>query len=202
MSSPGRRDVGVSSCLRLDQVGRIEIVEAADHFARQLEVRHLIVADRDPVRIVDRDVRGLQQRIPEEADARQIAVAQLLDLFLVGRHALEPRNRRDHLEQQVQLGVFRHQRLNEEGALLGIEPGADPVGDVVVGVRDDLAGIRIVRRQRVPVDDAVERIVLGLQLDPVLERANEMAEMKFSGRAHPRQHALFGHGSPKQKSER
>ena len=31
-------------------------------------------------------------------------------------------------------------------------------------------------------------------VDPVLERADQVAEMKFSGRAHPRQHTLLGHG--------
>src|ERR671912_1632167 len=93
--------------------------------------------------------------------------------------------------------MFGHQRLDEEGALLGIEAGANPIGHVVVSVRDDLARIRIVRRQRVPIDDTMERIVLGLQLDPVLERAHEMTEMQLSGRAHARQHALFGHGNPR-----
>ena len=179
--------------LRLDQVRRIEIVEAAHHFARQLEVRHLVVADRHPMCVVDGDVRGLQQRIAEEADARQIAVAQLLDLLLVRRHALEPRDRRHHLEQEVQLGVLGHERLDEERALLGVETGADPVRHVVDGVGDDLAGVVVVRRQRMPVDDAVERVVLGLQRDPVLQRADEVSEVKFSGRAHSRQHALLRH---------
>ena len=54
-------------------------------------------------------------------------------------------------------------------------------------------GVGVMRGQRVPVDDAVERVVLRLQRDPVLQGADQVAEMKFSGRAHPRQHALLRH---------
>ena len=53
------------------------------------------------------------------------------------------------------------------------------------------------RGQRVPVDDAVERVVFRLHRDPVLEGADQVTEVKFSGRAHPRQHTLFGHGIPR-----
>ena len=118
--------------LRLDEHVAEEVVEAPHDLARQLEVRHLILADRHELRVVHRDVGRLQQRIAEEPDRRQILVLQLLLLLLVGRHALEPRHRHDHRQQQVQLGVLGHERLDEERALLGIEAGADPVGDVVV----------------------------------------------------------------------
>ena len=110
--------------LRLDEHLAVEVVEPPDDLARELEVRHLILADRHEVRVVDDDVGGLQQRIAEEAEVRQILVGELLDLLLVGRHALEPRDRRDHLQQQVQLGVLGHERLDEERALLRIDAGA------------------------------------------------------------------------------
>ena len=87
----------------------------------ELEVRDLILADRHEARVVHRDVGGLQQRIAEEADRRQVLVLQVLLLLLVGRHALEPRHRHDHRQQQVQLGVLGHERLDEERALLRIE---------------------------------------------------------------------------------
>ena len=93
-------------------------------------------------RVVHRDVGGLQQRIAEEPDRRQILVLQVLLLLLVGRHALEPRHRHHHRQQQIELGVLGHQRLDEERALLRIEPGADPVGHVVVGVAGQLARCR------------------------------------------------------------
>ena len=144
----------------------IEVVEAAHHLARQLEVRHLVVAHRHEVGVVDDDVGGLQQRVAEEADARQVALGELLDLLLVGRHALQPRNRRDHLQQQVQLGVLGHHRLHEDRAPLGVDAGANPVGDVVDRAVDDVAGVGEVAGERVPVGDEVEAVVVAPAAPP------------------------------------
>ena len=63
----------------------------------------------------------LQQRVAEKAVGRQIAVGQLLLLILVGRHALQPAERRDHREQQVQLGMLGHARLDEQRRLRRID---------------------------------------------------------------------------------
>ncbi len=49
--------------LRLDEHVAVKPVEPADHLARQLEMRDLIVADRNEIGVVDRDVGRLQQRI-------------------------------------------------------------------------------------------------------------------------------------------
>jgi hypothetical protein len=35
-----------------------------------------------------------------------------------------------------------------------------------------------------PIGDEIETVVLVLQRRPVIQRADEMTEMKFSGRAH------------------
>ena len=126
---------------------------------------------------------------------RQVALGELLDLLLVGRHALEPRNRRDHLQQQVQLGVLGHHRLHEDRAPLGVDAGADPVGDVVDRVGDELRGVGVVAGQRVPVGDEVEAVVVALQRHPVLERADQVPEVQLPGRAHARHHALPVHSS-------
>ena len=194
----GQAGRGRQQRLRLDEAARrrplrhrkVEVVEAAHHLARQLQVRHLVVAHRDPVRAVDDDVGGLQQRVAEKADAGEVLLGQLLHLLLVGRHPLQPRNRRDHLQQQIQLRVLGHHRLHEEHALLGIEAGADPVGDVVEGVADDLGryprsgwSARASRRR----SRSSRTWPAG---DPVLKRADQVPEVQFSGRAHARHHAL------------
>ena len=181
--------------LGLDEERAEEVVEPAHDLAAELEMRHLILADRDRVGVVDDDVGGLQERIAQEAERGQILLGQLLDLFLVGRHALEPRRRDGHRQQQIQLGVLGHQRLDEERAALGIEAGRDPVGGHVVGVGDDRRGVRVVAGQRVPVGDEVEAVVLVLQRGPVVEGADQMAEMELSGRAHPRHDAWFHRSS-------
>ena len=71
-------------------------------------MRHLVFADWDKVGVVDHDVGGLKERVPQEAVGTQVLVLELFDLFLVGRHALEPTERRHHREQQVQLSVLQH----------------------------------------------------------------------------------------------
>ena len=187
--------------LRLDEHLAVEPVEAAHDLARQLQVRHLVIAHRHRVGVVDHDVRGLQQRVAEEAVGGEIAVGDLLLLLLVGRDALEPRRRRDHRQQQVQLGVLRHHRLDEQRALLRIDAGGDPVGGVVEGVGRDLLRVRVLAGQRVPVGHEVEAVEPILELDPVAQRAHQVPEMELSGRAHPR-HDTFGHHDSSRNASR
>ena len=71
--------------LRLDEHLAVELMETADRFARQLQVRDLILPDRHEPAVVERDVCRLQQRIAEEPERRQILVGQLFLLLLVGR---------------------------------------------------------------------------------------------------------------------
>ena len=175
--------------LRLDEHVPVELIEAAHRFARELEVDDLIFADRHEVRVVDRHVGRLKQRIAEEPDRREILFRELLLLILVGRHALEPGNRDHHREQQVQLRVLRHERLDENRAPLRIEAGGEPVRDVVERVRGHLAGVGVVARQRVPVGDEIEAVVLLLQRHPVAERADQVPQMQPSRRPHARNDA-------------
>ena len=92
----------------------VDGIEAPGDLARDLDVGDLVLADRHVHRPVQQDVRALQQRIAEEAVGREVLLLQLLLLVLVGRHALEPAERRDHRQQQVQFGVLRHARLDEK----------------------------------------------------------------------------------------
>ena len=80
--------------------------------------------------------------------------------------------------------MLGHERLHEERALLGIEAGADPVGDDVVHVARDTARVGIFAGQRVPVGHEVEAVVRVLQRHPVAEGANQMTEMEAAGRPH------------------
>src|SRR6266508_1472467 len=91
--------------------------------------------------------------------------------------------------------MFGHHRLHEQRALLGIDSGADPIGDVVDGGRHDFCGVREAARQRMPVGDEVEALVLALKCYPVLESADEMSDVKLSGWAHARHDSLAHHRS-------
>ncbi len=90
------------------RLAAVDVIEAARDLARDLDVRHLILADRHVLRAVQQDVGRLQQRIAEKPVRGEILLRELRLLVLVGGNALEPAERRDHGQEQVQLGVLRH----------------------------------------------------------------------------------------------
>src|SRR5262249_6843171 len=66
-------------------------------------------------------------------------------------------------------------------------------------VRPGLAAVGGIGREHVPARDEEEAVELLLELDPVVQGAEIVAEMEHAGRAHSRQHALargpaLGHG--------
>ena len=153
-------------------------------------MRHLVVAHGNEPAVVHGHVSRLQQRIAEEAKRGKVLLDELLPLLLVRRHTLQPWNRNHHREQQVQLGMLRNERLDEDRAAIGIDATRDPVGDVVECVAGDPAGVRIVARERVPVGDEIEAVVLVLQRHPVLQRPEIIAEMQTAGWLHAGQDAV------------
>ena len=120
----------------------VELVEAPRDFARQFDVRNLILAHRNKIALVDQDVGRLQHGITEEAVGPQVLLRNVLPLLLVGRNALQPAKRRDHGKQQVQFGMLGHVRLDEHGAALGIESGGQPVEQHLEGILLNLARCR------------------------------------------------------------
>ena len=176
--------------VRLDQhrLARraVQVVEAADQLARELEMRDLVLPDRHCIGAVQRHVRGLQHGIAEEAEVVQLLFAKLLLLFLVGRNALEPADRRHHPEEQEQLGVLLDVALDEQRAPLRIEPGGDPVDEHLPLRLGDLRRILVVGGERVPVGGEVEAVRHLGQLDPALQRALVVPQVHPPGGAHPR----------------
>ena len=103
-------------------------------------MRHLVLAHGHIGRAIDEDVRALQQRIAQEAVGREILLLQLLLLILVAGHALQPTQRRDHRQQQVQLGVLRHVRLDEQCRNTRIQTRREPVDQHVLDLLRQLRG--------------------------------------------------------------
>ena len=91
-------------------------------------------------------------------------------LLLVGRRPLEPADRRDRREQPGELGVLRAVALDEQRAALRVEPEGEQRGGHLARPRPQDAAV-VGARQRVVVDDAVDRLVLGLEPDVVADRA-------------------------------
>ncbi len=151
----------------------------------------LVLAHGHRRRLVHEDVRGLEHRVTEEAVGQQILLAQILLLILVGGNALQPAQRSDHGQQQVQLGVLRHPRLDEQGGELRIHAAGEPVDDHVPDVAGNDLPFLIGRRQRMPVGDEEIALVFVLQPQPVLQHAVVVAQVQTAGRPHTGQHAAL-----------
>ena len=123
----------------------------------------------------------------------QVLVLDVVERFFVGGHALEPAERRNHREQQLKLGVFGDGRLDEQRGLLGIEACRQPIGGDFDGVLRDLRCVGVIGGQRVPIGDEEKAFVLRivLQLDPILERAEIMADVQAPGGAHAAQDSFL-----------
>jgi hypothetical protein len=158
--------------------------ELADDLPAELEVRHLVGPHRHPGGLVEDDVRGHEDRVAEEAVEGEVAVGEVLPHLLVGGGALQPAERGDHPEQEVELGVLLHLALHEEGGPLRVDPRGDEVHEHVPLGLPDGVGLLVVRGQRVPVGAEEEAGVVGLQLHPVGEGAVEVAEVEAPGGAH------------------
>ena len=168
----------------------VELVEPAGDLPGELHVRLLVLADRHHGGVVHEDVGRLQHGIPEEPVGVEVLLLQFLDQLLVGRNALQPAERHDHREQQMEFGVLGHLGLDEERAALRIESDREPVGGDLEGARPEVAGVLVVGGQRVPVHDAVEGVELVLHRHPVAVRPHQVPEVGRPGGPHPGEEAL------------
>jgi hypothetical protein len=112
-------------------------------------------------------------------------------LLLVGRCPLDPADRRDRAQEPHELDVLRAVTLDEERALLLVEAQREEGR----GHLSRLAaqGVRVVEaRQRVVVDDAVDRLELLLERHVVADGAEVVAEMDDPGRLDAAEDPLAG----------
>ncbi len=112
---------------RFGEHAAVEMVEAAGDLAGDFQMRQLVLADRHAGGLVEDDVGRHQHRVAEEAEGGKILGLQVVLHLLVGRAALQPGDRRDHRQDQVQLGMMRHQTLAEDDAFFRIKTEGDPV---------------------------------------------------------------------------
>ncbi|MDH6549194.1 hypothetical protein M2162_003291 [Streptomyces sp. SAI-041] len=151
-------------------------VEARGEVAGQLDVLALVLAHRDLVGLVEQDVRDLEDRVREQADARAVgalAGGLVLELGHAGRLA----EAGEAVHDPGELGVLGDVALDEEGAALRVESRGEELGGGQTGVGREL--LRVLRnRDRVQVDDHVERVVRLLQGHPLADGAEVVAEVE------------------------
>ncbi len=93
------------------------VVEALSDVARQLQVLLLIFADGHVIGPINQDIGSLQHGVVKQACGNETLAAILLalDAFILKlRHAREQAVGGETVENPAQLGMFRHERLDEE----------------------------------------------------------------------------------------
>ena len=192
-SDPGISGVSDSSGCGSTSTSPYSRLKRPDDLARDLEMRDLVLPDRNDLSVDDRDVDRLQERIPEQAEVRHVALGHVAQTLLVRRHPLQPSERRDHAEQQRELRHLRQvgtagtRRTARDRSRRRADPSTRPStngGKLVDPV--------VVRRQHVPVGHEVEAFVpLVLQADGVADVARPVSDVQRSGRAEPGQRRAF-----------
>ncbi len=155
-------------------------VEPGGQVAREFDVLALVVADRNDLGVVQQDVGRHEHRIGEQADRGRLR-------SLLGRLVLELGHARgfaeagDRVEDPGELCVGGNVGLHVERRLRRVDAG----GDVLRGGAPRLLakGMRILRNgDRVQVDDREERVVVALQVFPLEEGADVVADLERIGR--------------------
>jgi hypothetical protein len=160
--------------LRLGERFAVAAVEGTHDLARQLEVGRLVLADGHERRLIDHDVGRLQDGVGQQPVVDVVGL--VLPLLLVGRRAFQPADRRHRREQPGELGDLGSMALDEQRAALRVEAKGQEAGCHLAGLAAEPIGV-VKARQRVVVDDAVDRLVLPLELHVVPDRAEVVADV-------------------------
>jgi hypothetical protein len=154
-------------------------------------VGDLILPDRHEVATHDRDIDGLQHRVAEQPEVRDVAFGHVTQTFLERRHPLEPAERCDHAEQQGHLGDLGDVGLAVDRGSFRVDAGGEPVEHQLVHEARQLVGAVVVGREHVPVGDEEEALAGGvfLQREHALDVAGPVPDVQRSRRAVPGQHA-------------
>ena len=157
------------------------MVHSLRNVAGELDVLPLVVADRDEARVVKKDVGGHQRRIGEKPRAG--ALALLAALLLELRHALEPTQWDEALQDPRELGVRRDVRLDKHGLVFPDPTGLEDGGKVQRVLPK--SGRVLWHRDRVEIHDAEDVLVAILVTHPVANRAEVVADMEATAGLDP-----------------
>ena len=105
------------------------------------------------------------------------------------------------VEQPGELGDLRAVALDEQRAALRVEPEREQRRRHLAGARAQDVGV-VGARQRVVVDDAVDRLVLVLEPDVVADRAQVVAEVDDPGRLDAREDPRLADGRRERRGGR
>ena len=121
-----------------------------------------------------------------------IFILDVFEGFFVGGDPFEPAERSDHAEEKMEFSVFRDLGLLEQDGFGGVEARGQEIDGDLDGVFSDGGRVGIVAGEGVPVGDEIQAVVGGivLETDPVLERAEVVANVQASGGAHTGENSI------------
>src|SRR5258708_34884597 len=93
----------------------------------------------------------------------------------------------------MKLSVLWDERLLEDDRFLRVEAGGEIVGDDFNGVLRYGGSVGVIAGEGVPVGDEIKAFVgrIILQADPILQRAEIVADVQFAGGAHATEDSVF-----------
>ena len=94
-------------------------------------------------------------------------------------------------EQKKELSVFLDMGLHEERALFRREPDAEPVDHHLLHVVRNLFRMLVVAGEGMPVGDEKKTVIPLLHVDPILQSAVKVPQVKRAGGAHPAEDSFF-----------
>src|SRR5712691_5280770 len=175
--------------LRLgEEPGAVARVPAPRDLAHQLQVLELVLTHGNERCPVQEHVGRLQHGIVQQARRHALLA---LRLVLELRLALELAERRDGVEQPVQLSMLGHVGLHEHDAPLRVESRGQEADRHVERALPQ--GRHVVRLgDGVQVHDTEQALVLVLQPDPVLHRTEIVADVQLARGLNAGEHARHG----------
>ena len=168
------------------------LVEAAGDDAGQFQVGDLVFSHRDQVGLAEEDVGSLVDRVGIHAGVDPLRAGGL-DLFLHGGIPVQFGIGHQGQERQQQLVQFRDMAVGEDVGVAGVrvEAGSKVVDGQLVDILGDVLERVTVGEHLVVGDDDIDGDAEVLQADPVLERAEQVADVQGTGRAVSGQDAEF-----------
>ena len=126
-------------------------------------------------RTVEQDVRGHEHRVGEQSGGGAVR-APFGGLVLELGHAGGFTEAGEAREHPREFGVLGYVGLHEQGGLLRVDPESEELGGTPDGAGAQFLGI-LVDGDGVEVRDEVERLELVLQVDPLLQRTQVIAQV-------------------------
>ena len=148
----------------------------------------LILSHRHQIRLIQQDVRRHQHRVGEQSGGDIVRVLSSLGLEL--GHAAQLAELGIAAQDPAQLRMLGHMALNKHDVFLGIQTTGNILGQLVDAAPAQGGGI-LPHGDGMHVHNAVQAVVLILQVHPVFDGTHIGAQRQLSGGLDAAENSLF-----------